>query len=75
MEFPKSPIQMRREEGTTKPCAKCKWEIAAPTDPTQGQCTRSRTNEGAIWQRLIRDINNTTCDMFEAGEMSFREFV
>ena len=73
MDFPKSPISIRLEEGTSQPCEECKWEIAHPTDPTMGNCTVSRTGKGAIWQRLIRDIHNMTCDKFEKGELSFRD--
>ena len=55
MEFPESPVKLRYEEGTKKPCIKCKWQIANPTDPSKGQCTVSRTEAGAIWQRMIKD--------------------
>ncbi|BBO77863.1 hypothetical protein DSCW_52800 [Desulfosarcina widdelii] len=75
MEFPKSPIAMRLEEGTKKPCVKCKWQIANPTDPSRGQCTVSRTNEGAIWQRMINDRYNMTCPKYDEGELSFRDHV
>ena len=75
MEFPKSSISMRRIEGTKKPCQKCKWQIANPTDPSMGQCTESRTREGAIWQRMIKDRYNMTCDKYDEGILSFREHV
>ena len=75
MEFPRSKYQIRYEEGTSRPCTKCKWEIAAVTDPRTGNCTVARTKEGAIWQRMIDDIQNMTCDKFEEGELSFRDHV
>ncbi len=75
MEFPESPVKLRYEEGTKKPCIKCKWQIANPTDPSKGQCTVSRTKEGAIWQRMIKDRYNMTCPKFDEGELSFREHV
>lgn len=75
MEFPESAIKMIIENGTANPCKICRWMTPAPTDPTQGRCTVSRTTSGAIWQRLIRDLNNTTCRKFDKGQLSFRDGV
>jgi len=75
MEFPKSKISIRIEEGTKKPCVKCKWQIANPTDPSRGQCTESRTQAGSIWQRMIKDRYNMTCEKYEEGTLSFRDHV
>lgn len=75
MEFPTSPISMTLEPGTEKPCVKCKWQIANPTDPSKGQCTASRTHDGAIWERMIKNRYNMTCPKWEEGELSFRDHV
>lgn len=75
MEFPVSPISMITIEGTDKPCSTCRWVTPAVTDPKQGRCTVSRTASGAIWQRLIRDVANTTCKSFEKGTLGFRDNV
>lgn len=75
MKFPESPIKMRYEENTDKPCAKCRWHVAADMDPRQGKCTVSRTKKGAIWQRLISDLQNMTCPKYDQGLLSFRDHV
>ncbi|MGV8073479.1 MAG: benzylsuccinate synthase beta subunit family protein [Syntrophobacteraceae bacterium] len=73
MEFPKSPLEMIVEPGTSKPCRQCKWVTGGLTDPKQGRCTVNRAKSGAIWQRMIRDIDNTTCVKWDKGVLSFRD--
>lgn len=73
MEFPKSAISMVIEEGTGKPCRICKWVTGGVTNPKEGRCTVNRTTTGAIWQRLIRDIDSTSCERFEKGTLSFTD--
>lgn len=73
MEFPKSAISMVVAEGTSNSCRICKWVTGGMTTPKEGRCTVNRTSSGAIWQRLIRDIDNTTCDRFEKGTISFTD--
>jgi len=60
---------------TKKPCRICKWQIADPTNPDQGQCTVNRTTMGSIWKRWIRDVHNMTCSKHEEGKLSFRDHV
>ena len=67
--------QLHMEKGTKKPCRTCKWEIADPTNPDQGQCTVNRTGAGAVWKRQVRDSYNMTCSRHEEGTLSFREHV
>ena len=67
--------QLHVEKGTKKPCRSCKWEIADPTNPDQGQCTVNRTSAGSVWKRWVRDVHNMTCSHHEEGELSFREHV
>jgi len=67
--------QLHREENTSKPCRGCKWEIADPTNPHQGQCTVNRTEAGAVWKRWVRDVYNMTCNRHEEGQLSFRDHV
>ena len=67
--------QLHREEKTKKPCRTCKWEIADPTNPLQGQCTVNRTEAGAVWKRWVRDVYNMTCSRHEEGRLSFRDHV
>jgi benzylsuccinate synthase len=62
-------------EGTKTPCRACKWQIADPTNPDQGQCTVNRTAMGSIWKRWIRDVHNMTCSKHQEGKLSFREHV
>jgi benzylsuccinate synthase len=75
MEFPKSPITMIHEVGTSKPCKSCRWMTGDVTNPTQGRCTANRATSGAIWLRLIPTIYETTCSRYEKGTLSFRENV
>ena len=67
--------QLHREENTSMPCRGCKWEIADPTNPHQGQCTVNRTEAGAVWKRWVRDVYNMTCTRHEEGQLSFRDHV
>ncbi|MDX9786119.1 MAG: benzylsuccinate synthase beta subunit family protein [Desulfobacterales bacterium] len=73
MEFPKSPITMRHEVGTKKPCRECRWSTADVTNPIQGRCTANRAKSGAVWLRLIPNVYEYTCDRFEKGTLSFRD--
>jgi benzylsuccinate synthase len=66
---------LHREEGTKKPCLKCKWNTQDPTNPDRGQCTVNRYAMGGIWKRWVRDIHNMTCSKFEEGKLSFRDHV
>ncbi|BBO80998.1 hypothetical protein DSCO28_15640 [Desulfosarcina ovata subsp. sediminis] len=75
MDFPVSEITMLNQQGTASPCKTCRWVTPALTDPKQGRCTFSRAKSGAIWLRLIHDINNTTCQKFEEGTLGFRDNV
>jgi benzylsuccinate synthase len=68
-------MQMRREEGTSRPCTSCKWQTPDPTDPARGQCTANRHPLGGVWKRWIRDMVNTTCGRHEEGKLSFRDHV
>ena len=67
--------QLHAEQGTKKPCRTCKWEIADPTNPDQGQCTANRTKAGSVWKRWVRDVHNMTCSRHEEGKLSFRDHV
>lgn len=67
--------QLHAEEGTSKPCTKCKWHTADPTNPFQGQCTVNRTVMGSVWKRWVRDSQNMTCSKYEEGKLSFRDHV
>lgn len=67
--------QLHLEKDTKKSCRSCKWEIADPTNPDQGQCTVNRTGAGAVWKRWVRDVYNMTCSRHEEGTLSFREHV
>ncbi|MDX9789125.1 MAG: benzylsuccinate synthase beta subunit family protein [Desulfobacterales bacterium] len=73
MEFPKSPISMLNEPGTNKPCKTCRWSTSDVTNPIQGRCTVNRAASGAVWVRLIPNINETTCAKYEKGTLSFRD--
>ena len=67
--------QLHIEKKTKTPCRECKWEVADPTNPDQGQCTVNRTEAGAVWKRWIRDVSNMTCSRHEKGQLSFRDHV
>jgi len=66
---------MHEQKGTGKPCIKCKWQIADPTNPLRGQCTVNRTQMGGVWKRWVSDVYNMTCSRHEEGKLSFREHV
>jgi benzylsuccinate synthase len=67
--------QLHLEMGTANPCRSCKWQIADPTNPDQGQCTVNRTTMGSVWKRWVRDVDNMTCSRHEEGKLSFRDHV
>ncbi len=67
--------QLHHAANTNKPCLSCKWQIADPTNPLQGQCTVNRTAMGSVWKRWVRDVKNMTCGKHEEGKLSFREHV
>jgi benzylsuccinate synthase len=67
--------QLHLEQGTTKPCIKCKWQTPDPTNPLNGQCTVNRTNMGSVWKRWVHDSANMTCSKSEEGVLSFRDHV
>lgn len=68
----KKSLDLRVEPGTSRSCSVCKFSITQGIDHTKGECLATATKE-FIWKRLVRDRYNTTCDLFEKGERSFRD--
>ena len=66
---------MRASTDKEHTCALCKWSTPDDVTENEGKCVALKNKLGAIWQRTIRDYNNTVCDHFEGGERDFRELV
>jgi hypothetical protein len=66
---------IRKEENKSRTCNLCKWGAPDATVPEKGKCMAMKNKLGAIWQRAIADYYGMSCDLFDEGEIDFRQHV